>query len=35
MFKIGENNGELGKGAFPIEGLLWGNGGTTVKWNGE
>lgn len=22
--QIGENNGELGKGAFPIEGLLWG-----------
>ena len=22
--QIGENSGELGKGAFPIEGLLWG-----------
>ena len=22
--QIGENNGELGNGAFPIEGLLWG-----------
>lgn len=31
--QIGENNSELGKGAFPIEGLLWGNGGTAVKWN--